>query len=129
MVSWEGINRRKFPRVNYPCLVVIREEGEKKTKETGSAILTHTDNVGIGGVCIVLKQNLAMYSKVKLELDLLDLGNHIKCNGKVVWVVQRQSGASDKPSFYDTGIEFIDIKPEDQDRLAKVVRRLGKGKP
>ena len=28
MGKWEGLNRRKFPRVNYPCLVVIRKSGQ-----------------------------------------------------------------------------------------------------
>jgi len=50
MTYWEGLNRRKFPRANYPCLVVIREGKEK------NIILTHTENIGIGGVCIALKK-------------------------------------------------------------------------
>lgn len=125
MGDWEGINRRKFPRVNYPCLVVIRNtEGEDEGKE--NVILTHTDNVGIGGVCVVLKKNVKIFSEVELELDLLDLGEHICCNGKVVWNVQRQQEAVEKPSFYDIGIEFLDITPEDKQRLERIVERLVK---
>jgi len=80
MSKWDGLNRRKFPRVIYPCLVVIanQDKGEK------DVILTHTENIGIGGVCVILKQDLKMFSSVELELDLLDLENHIKCKGKVV---------------------------------------------
>ncbi len=122
MGQWEGLNRRKFPRVNYPCLVVIRSEEGKK--DTSSIILTHTDNVGIGGVCVVLKQDVKMFSEVELELDLLDLGEHICCKGKVVWNVQRQREAAEKPLFFDIGIEFLDIAAEDQKRLERIVERL-----
>ena len=120
MSRWDGINRRKFPRVNYPCLVVIRNDGTLGN----DVILTHTENVGIGGVCVTLKKNVRLFSPVELELDLLDLGNHIKCNGKVVWNIQRRIDAAKKPLFYDVGIEFEDITPEDQERLVKVVRHL-----
>ena len=122
MSRWDGINRRKFPRVNYPCLVVIRNEGTLGK----DVVLTHTENVGIGGVCVILKQSAKMFSPVELELDLLDMGNHIKCNGKVVWNIQRSSGIAKKPLFYDVGIEFDDITVEDQERLMKIVRQLVK---
>ena len=121
MGDWEGLNRRKFPRVNYPCLVVIRNSDDE---DKDDAILTHTDNVGIGGVCVVLKQDVKMFSEVELELDLLDLGEHICCNGKVVWNVQRQNEAPEKPLFFDVGIEFINIMEEDQKRLERIVDRL-----
>lgn len=126
MRKWEGLNRRQFPRVNYPCLVVIRDEDNDDNNNKSSTILTHTENIGIGGVCVVLKQNVKMFSVVELELDLLDLGEHIRCNGKVVWNVQRQSGAREKPLFFDIGIEFVDIIDEDQQRLERIVERLVK---
>ena len=124
MGEWEGLNRRKFPRVNYPCLVVIRNNNEGDDKS--NVILTHTDNVGIGGVCVILKQDVKMFSEVGLELDLLDLGEHICCNGKVVWNVQRKSESPEKPLFFDIGIEFSDIAGEDQKRLERIVDRLVK---
>ena len=123
MGQWEGLNRRKFPRVNYPCLVVIRNNSENNKD---NIILTHTDNVGIGGVCVVLKKDVKMFSEVELELDLLDLGEHICCNGKVVWNVQRQREADEKPLFFDIGIEFLNIAAEDQKRLERIVERLVK---
>jgi len=124
MGKWEGLNRRQFPRVNYPCLIVIRNDTGKK--DAGDAILTHTENVGIGGVCVVLKKNVKMFSSVGLELDLLDLGEHIHCNGKVVWNVQRQDSTKEKTSFFDVGIEFVDIAEKDQKRLGSIVERLVK---
>lgn len=122
MARWDGLNRRKFPRVIYPCLVVI-QNGEVQAKDI---ILTHTENIGIGGVCVILKTDLKMFSHVDLELDLLDLENHIRCQGKVVWNVQRKDDAKDKPLFYDIGIEFEDLDVKEQERLDRIVKRLVK---
>ena len=119
MGKWDGLDRRKFPRVFYPCLVVLKSSAGDK-----NVILTHTENIGTGGICVILKQNIRIFSPVDVELDLLDLGNHIKCRGKVVWNVQRQSDASAKPMFYDIGVEFEDLGSKDHERLEQVVSRL-----
>lgn len=121
MGAWDGINRRKFPRVNYPCLVTIRHQQDEK-----DVFLTHTDNIGIGGVCVTLKKALKLFSPVEVELDLLDLGNHIKCQGKVVWSIRRKDSDEHKPMFYDIGVEFSDISNDDRTRLEDIVQRLAK---
>lgn len=122
MSKWDGLNRRKFPRVNYPCLVVIRNDSE----DDNDVILTHTENVGIGGICVILKKDVKLFSFVDLELDLLDLGEHIKCKGKVVWNVQRKGDEKTKPLFYDIGIEFESLSEEERQRMEAVVQRLVK---
>ncbi len=122
MSKWDGLNRRKFPRVNYPCLVVIRNNAN----EDNDVILTHTENVGTGGVCVILKKDVKMFSFIDLELDLLDLGEHIKCQGKVMWNVQRKVEEKNKPLFYDIGIEFENLSEEENQRLEDIVQRLVK---
>ena len=122
MSSWEGLNRRKFPRVKYPCLIVIHVDPEKSK----DVVLTHTENIGIGGVCVVLKNPLKMFSDLEIQLDLLDMEDPIKCHGKVVWCVQRQSTAEKKPSFYDIGIEYINIDDTSRRRLDSIVKALVK---
>ena len=124
MGSWEGLNRRQFPRINYPCLIVIRNDSNGDEKS--NTILTHTENIGVGGVCVTLKQDIKMFSVVEIELDLLDLGDHICCSGKIVWSVQRQTEETGKPKFYDVGIEYIDITEENRARLGSVIDRLVK---
>jgi len=121
MRQWEGLNRRRFPRVNYPCLVVIQNADDKK-----EMIMSQTENVGVGGICVILRNNLKMFCPVELEIDLMDLGGHIRCKGKVVWCVQRKMEEKDKPLFYDTGIEFQDITPHDKQRLSDIVQHLAK---
>ncbi len=119
MSAWDGINRRKFPRVMYPCLVTIRhDKGEKEV------FLTHTENIGIGGICVILKNNIKMFAPVEVELDMLDLNEHIVCRGRVVWAVRRKDFEQEKPSFYDIGIEFVDLPPEQYERIDAIVKRL-----
>jgi len=118
---WEGVNRRQFPRAEYPCLVIIR-----KNHDEPEAMLTHTENLGIGGVCVILKKNLGLFAPVELEIDLMDTQSHIKCEGKLVWVVQRKETVERKPSFFDVGIEFVNMKKEDNRRVLSIVERLMK---
>ncbi len=121
MGQWEGgLNRRKFPRVSYPCLLILRNNNENENE----ALLTHTENIGVGGVCVILRRPLKMFCPVEVELDLLDLKEHIKCKAKVVWNVQRKGELSRKPLFFDTGIEFVDLMQKDYQRLQEIIARL-----
>ena len=119
MTAWDGLDRRQFPRVKYPCLVTIRRENKEP-----DILLTHTENLGIGGVCVTLKKHIELFGKVELELDLLDTSAHIKCEGKVVWSIQRKSDELKKPLFFDTGVEFVNLTPEDQRRIQTIINRL-----
>lgn len=122
MAKWEGLNKRQFPRMSYPCLIVIRNGDDDKN----NIVLTHTDNVGVGGVCVVLKQPVKIFSVLEIELDLLDLGNHIRCKGKVAWNIEKDSGDKKSQKIFDVGIEFMDIEEKDRSRLQEVINRLAK---
>jgi Tfp pilus assembly protein PilZ len=119
MNYWEGLNRRKFPRVIYPCLVTLRcDQGEKEV------LLSHTENMGLGGICVILKRPLKMFAPVEIELDLLDFEEHINCAGKVVWVVRRKSTEKEKPLFYDIGIEFVGLAEKDHHHIEGIVQKF-----
>jgi hypothetical protein len=61
-MAWEGMDRRKFPRVMYPCMVkIISSEGVQE------AILTHTENIGQGGLCVTLKNGIKLFTSVDME--------------------------------------------------------------
>ena len=119
MTSWEGMDRRQFPRANYPCLLIIRRD-----HVAPEAMLTHTENIGVGGVGVIVKRELKLFSPVELEIDLLDMQPHIKCEGKIVWAVRRRESEEIKPSFYDLGIEFINLAEKDHKRIEFIVNRL-----
>ncbi len=121
MGSWDGLNRRKFPRINYPCQVVIRQMDNRAL-----SILTHTENVGIGGVGVMIKQEVPVFTPVDLEIDLMDFGEHLKCKGKIVWVIPRKESDPGKPRFYDVGIEYVGLDEAAARRVQGVVEQLSR---
>lgn len=118
-MTWQGTDRRKFPRVMYPCMVkVISSDGSHEP------VLTHTENVGLGGICVTLKNGIKLFTPVEMEVDLLDISEHIKPKGKVVWNVRRKAIEKIKPMFYDIGIEFTEVSKQDHDRLRANLQML-----
>ena len=87
-------------------------------------ILSHTENIGQGGLSVTLKSEIKLFTPVEVEIDLLDLNEHIYPKGKIVWNVRRKSIDIIKPMFYDLGIEFTEISKKDQDRLRETLKIL-----
>lgn len=119
---WEGINKRKFPRAKYQCLLTLGGKGGNKH------FLAYTENIGIGGVGLVLDEDVGRFSEVDIELILRDEDTPIQCKGNAVWIIKRTQvkGSQLVPKF-DTGIEFLDIKEKDKARIAKIVEQLIQG--
>jgi len=115
---WNGINRRKFPRASYKCLITIRKRLTAKT------ISAYTENIGAGGICVLIKEDLGLFQGVDIELFLDDDRPPIKCGGTVVWVVKKSEPRQKGSYIYDTGIEFIDIRPEDRDKISETVEEI-----
>jgi c-di-GMP-binding flagellar brake protein YcgR len=115
---WNGINRRKFPRANYKCLISIKKRLNAKT------ISTRTENMGAGGICVLIKEDLGLFQGVDLELYIDEKGPPIRSGGTVVWVVKKSEPKQKGVALYDTGIEFIDIRPEDRERITDVVDEI-----
>ena len=118
-MSWEGLNRRKFPRAKFPCLIKIIDQGKLE-----EAVLTHTENISIGGVCVILRKAMPLFMEAGVEIDLMDGAEVIACRAKVVWAVRRKAIEEFKPSFYDVGFEFLDIKDELRARVGRAVEHL-----
>ena len=106
---WQGIDRRRFPRADYPCKVVVLRSDLKNT------FSTHTENIGTGGICVILSQELPKFCSVELLIYLKDGKSPLECNGRVVWSVPLENN-------FDTGIEFIDIKKTDYLRVEKIIQ-------
>jgi Tfp pilus assembly protein PilZ len=113
---WNGINRRKFPRAHRGCTLHIGKNDSEKT------ISTTTENIGEGGICVVLKEDLGLFQGLNLELKLND-GNpsNIFCSGTVVWVIKKRTPEKAHEMCYDIGIEFVDLNEENKQRISKVV--------
>lgn len=112
---WNGINRRRFPRANYGCLITIKKRLGART------ISTHTENIGAGGICVLLKEDLGLFQSVDVELTMGDTSPQIKCGGTLVWVVKKSDAKRKGSFYYDTGIEFIDIRPEDRETISEAI--------
>jgi len=114
---WDGINRRKFPRASYKCLISIKKRLNSKT------ISTQTENIGAGGICVIIKDDLGLFQGVDLELFIDDNRPAIKAGGTVVWVVKKTTPKKNV-YLYDTGVEFIDIRPEDREKVSAIVEGI-----
>jgi hypothetical protein len=117
MVAWEGINRRRFPRAEYACTVRIRRKGQADTFNT------HTENIGCGGICVILPKDAKIFSPVEVNLDLADNDPKIKCDGTIVWVIRSSEIDKGGPNVYDTGIEFANLTTEDRERVEKIITK------
>ncbi|PIU41309.1 MAG: hypothetical protein COS99_06330 [Candidatus Omnitrophica bacterium CG07_land_8_20_14_0_80_42_15] len=115
---WNGMDGRRFPRANYKCAILI------KRRLLSRNINTHTENIGIGGICVVLDRKLNSSEEVDLKLMLDNNLPAIECKGKVVWEVKRELPT--KKVLYDIGIEFANIKEDNVSRIEKVVEDITK---
>jgi len=144
---WDGVDRREFPRVKYPCLITVRKE-----TPPSFSILTHTENISVGGVRVIIKKKIEIMTEVEVEIDLMDTFTNVTSKGTIAWVKKVSAGqkgqpkANDKqiyllkgtiawvkeipatrkgqPLRYDTGIRFIVLRNKDRERIQKIVNHL-----
>ncbi|MDD5634089.1 MAG: PilZ domain-containing protein [Candidatus Omnitrophica bacterium] len=113
------MNQRKFPRASYKCRIRVL----RATKE--EEVLTYTENIGAGGVCVELEKPLQLFEEVSLDIFLSDEKPPISCKGKIVWVVKnRPMGKQGKTLKYDTGVEFIDMPEKERKLIAQIVKDI-----
>jgi len=110
---WQGIDQRRFPRAKYKCTVALRQAGASST------VAAVTENIGMGGICVLLDKGLDIFSPVELDLTLDDGKGPLRAKGTVVWVVRRKEFRRG-PSF-DTGVEFAELSAEDKARIEAVI--------
>lgn len=115
---WHGMNRRKFPRAKYSCSIFI------KKKDSSRAISTRTENIGAGGICVMLDEDLGLFQTVDLELRLDDNNPPIKSSATVVWVVKKHPEKKGDIYLYDTGVEFVNLTDAERERLLKIVNSI-----
>ncbi len=118
---WESLDLRKFPRLNVQCDIEIHEA------KSSFNLSTVTQNIGAGGVCVILTRQLPRSTNVFVRLHLKDSLPTLECSAKVCWVIQSRILFQNQSQF-DTGIEFLDIKPEDRQRIRQIVDSQGKSK-
>lgn len=118
---WKGVDRRKFPRANYPCLIKILR------KKPYFSISAHTENIGSGGICVILERDLGRFTPAELELTLPNGMPPVRCGGQTVWVVKGRYPGKRPPKRYDTGIEFVALSEDDKKRIDRIIESILKG--
>ncbi len=117
-MAWDGIEKRRFVRANFPCKIIIYLPQEH-------SLMSHTEDIGAGGLRVIIKEELELSLIVGLEIFLN--GEPIICKGRVVWNIEREKESSKDKNRYDTGIEFYEIKEEDRRVIDNLVEAIISG--
>ena len=103
---WESQERRRFPRLVFPCNTVVGYPIYQLASHTES--ITQTENISAGGIKLILEERLNVQTPVSLEL-FFEKDSPTKCQGRVVWVKKvNPIEMQGEPIIFDTGIEFFD---------------------
>ena len=110
-----GMDRRRFPRANFPCRLMLNVSGQP--------LVTHTENISEGGVRVVADRRVEAYKEADLEIFI---GNSrlIAGKGKIAWVRERQNPLEGQAFMFDVGIVFTQISDEDRQYLRNLVETL-----
>lgn len=106
---------RKYPRflLNLP-IEYSRIKGVQK--EAG-----YTVNASQGGLMVTLSEKLEVGELLKIKV-FFSFGpemNSIETLSRVVWI-----NRGEREEEYRTGVQFLEISPEDQNRLANFLQKL-----
>lgn len=112
---WDGFNKRKFPRLHLTCEVSVKPLGKTK------ALAASTEDIGMGGVSVMLQEPLERFDRCKISIELKDGEPPVQCTGRSVWVIPSQERKSSKKN-YDTGFEFLDMDEFSRKRLQAFLR-------
>jgi len=104
-MAWDGVEKRNFIRANFPCKIIIYTPSEH-------VLISHTENIGAGGVRVIIEESLDISSIVGLEVFLS--GTQIICKGRIVWVVKKVDSDDNEANIWDTGVEFYEIAERDR---------------
>lgn len=129
-MKYIGPERRKFPRLGIPQLVLYRLE----TNDPFVMFKTISRNISGQGLMFETDKPLFMGSRLPLEIyqpsvkykDLIFL---VACLAKVIWI-NRKEGANGLAgdNKYQIGVEFVKMEEEDKDRIIEHVERIVKGR-
>ena len=116
---WDGADRRRFPRAEYPCLITIR-----KHTPSPFSILTHTENISLGGMRVIVGKRIEVMTDVDLEIDLMDTLPNVTSDGTVSWVKEILPAQKGRSPSYEIGIQFITLKDEYRRRIQSIIEHL-----
>lgn len=126
--EYAGPERRKYQRLESPLFIFSRLEGDNSFKLSKAL----SKNVSGGGLMFETEDAVHVGSILYLEVYLQsgpneDMIYSIYAQAKVVWVNRKENVSMDLKSIkYQIGLEFIEIKTEDRERIIEYVERIRK---
>jgi Tfp pilus assembly protein PilZ len=111
------IEKRRFPRATIRC---------KISAVFGERLLvfnSHTENIGEGGIRVILEQKLNITIPVDVELFMIDNEIPLRAKGEVVWANEMKPEGIN-PRFFDTGIKFTEENDYCKEKIRKLVDSL-----
>lgn len=120
--NYEGIERRKAPRINDTIFFTYC------LKYTGETVEGIAENIGGGG--LMFKTDRPFSPATPIELEIYGPTDYkkqliisIPALAKVVWVDKIEEGSRYKGSNrYNVGIQFVRIKKEGQAKVIKYIK-------
>lgn len=111
--------RRKFPRLLLSVGVEYKVLNE--SVPPSSPVTTYSKNISVGGICIILLEEVKIDTVLDLTFLLSDCKEIIKAQGKVVWLREFVIGVNQSIRGYEAGVEFTDISEENKIKINEYV--------
>lgn len=105
-------DKRRYPRLELE--LQVKHSSEKESPTLGYTI---SKNISRSGICIpTSSKSLRRGDIVSLDIKNNDDKSVVLTSGKIIWLRKNE-----RPAILDSeaGIEFIDLTPEDADKLIK----------
>ena len=112
-MNYEGIERRRWPRVQVQLPLRYREVGEFGQLPMDS----ETKDISVGGVRFTADKFLPKESRLVVSLNLENLSG-VKATIKVVW-----TSRDTRTNMYEIGAQFDNVPSEAKNEIASLVRR------
>lgn len=114
MVNRMPPEKRQHPRINQFI--------EVNFKDSESFVKAYMTNVGSGGIFLKTDEPFELNQNVIVKFSLPDYKEPITAEGKVVWVNPKGGKSLSHPP--GMGIKFIQMSPEDKQRLDEYVAKV-----
>lgn len=105
-------NRRKHPRVNYPCQLTMWV-----TQGLYDTVLAQMTDIGLGGLCARFNEEIALGIKLDIQIEFTDM-KPFTCKGFVV----RCQKISEHD--YNVGIQFESLNELQHGFLSGIISKL-----
>jgi len=113
-IKRDNVDRRRFIRAVFPYTIHLQTPD-------GETISSYTEDLSVGGVKVVIREQLSIGSNVRVSIFVRD--DEVKCLGKVARV-EKKAPIFVNVDFFDTGIAFSGLTNRDELVLTICVQEM-----